>query len=49
MNVCKFCRCSLHHREDGTGWVENDEPNCPSNPSGPTYGHMADAGEKIQR
>lgn len=50
MNKCRFCGIELHWREDGKGWEENDEPNCPMNPSRPRYGHSKDSGiEKLMK
>lgn len=47
--TCRFCFITLHPKEDGTGWKENDEPNCPENPSGPQYGHSTDVNETMKR
>lgn len=41
MKKCRFCGIELHQKEDGTGWKENDDPNCPENPSGPQNGHAS--------
>ena len=41
--VCAYCNIVLHLREGGKGWMENINPNCPKNPSGPQYGHFQDA------
>lgn len=39
LNRCEFCGCKLHYNDAGTGWKENEKPNCLKNPSGPEYGH----------
>lgn len=39
-DICEFCGIQLHYNDDGTGWKENEKPNCPGNPSGPEYGHF---------
>lgn len=45
VNICRFCGIKLHYKEDDTGWVENDQPNCLKNPTGPTYGHQTNSND----